>query len=390
MTTLSQKTIGIDASRANSGGRTGVEWYAFHVIQELKHIIPESYHVILYSREPLTGGLEVLPAHWESRVLRWFPRRLWTQLRLSWEMLRRPPQMLFVPAHVLPLVLPKRAITTVHDVAFMAMPDAYGFFGGIYLRYATWQATRRAILTVSEFSKREIVKYFHADPARITVTPLGFDATGYGQIDHDEARRRVASYGIFGPFFLFVGRLERKKNLSGLLAAFRIFKESRPGEVIKLVLVGKRGRGYEDAMRFVADTAVRADVIEPGYVKQEDLPAFYAAATVFIFPSWYEGFGIPVLEAFASKTPVIASRATAIPEVAGDAACYADPAVPRTFTEAMVHVVDDPSLRERLIAQGTAQAAKFSWRMTAEKTWGEMEKVLEMDAATELTKIFKM
>ncbi|KPJ85095.1 hypothetical protein AMJ57_04320, partial [Parcubacteria bacterium SG8_24] len=173
-------TIGIDASRANARQRTGTEWYAYHVIRELRDIIPDTYRVILYSKEALRDGLEDLPSHWESRVLAWPPRKLWTQLRLSWEMYRRPPDMLFVPAHALPVILPRKAVTTLHDVAFMAYPQAYRPLERIYHRFAARFAVRRArILTVSEFSRREIVRYFRADEAGIRVTPLGIDTDTY-------------------------------------------------------------------------------------------------------------------------------------------------------------------------------------------------------------------
>lgn len=375
--------IGIDASRANVAKRTGVEWYAYHLIQELKGIIPDSYRVVLYSREPLMDGLEVLPSHWESRVLAWPPRRLWTQGRLSLEMLTRPPDLLFSPVHVLPMILPKRAIVTVHDVAFMAVPQAYAFFGSPYLRFATWFATRFArVLTVSEFSKSEIVKFFHADPARITVTPLGLDASKYspsmGPSPKDD------------PYFLFVGRLEKKKNLAGLLRAFKIFKEHHENDPHRLVLVGKRGVGYDQAMMEFeacpsfpdggpktappsAEGGLGGSILrwvdELGYVAQEDILALYAGATAFVFPSWYEGFGLPILEAFASGVPVIASRTTSIPEVAGDAALYIDPAAPEKIAQAMETIVNDASLRERLITAGRARAQQFTWRATAEKTW---------------------
>jgi len=256
-TTESQTpVIGIDASRANASQRTGVEWYAFNVIQGLKKAVPAGRRVVLYSKEPLRDGLEDLPPNWESRVLAWPPRRFWTQLRLSWEMLRRPPDLLFVPAHALPLVLPRRSATTVHDVAFMALPKAYGRLERVYHRLTARFAVKRArlLLTVSDFSKAETLKYFGADPDRIVVTPLGYDRAVYGPAGDAAAAAKVLKrYHIGGPYFLFIGRLEAKKNLAGLLRAFTVFLEKYDaGRGFKLVLVGKRGLGYEDAWEGVS------------------------------------------------------------------------------------------------------------------------------------------
>ncbi len=379
MSTQRKIVIGIDASRANVAKRTGVEWYAFYLIQELKQLIPDSYQVVLYSREPLTYGLEKFPAHWESRVLAWPPKFLWTQMRLSFEMLIHPPDILFSPVHVLPLLLPKHAIVTVHDVAFMARREAYGFFGMLYLMLMTWYATWRAhILTVSEFSKSEIVKFFGADPMRMTTTPLGFDTSTFGHVSKETIVTVTRRHEIIDPYFLFVGRLEKKKNLAGLLRAFRIFKEQHDAnDSYRLVLIGKRGRGYDEAMQEIAGSEVGASVRELGYVAQEDIPALYAGATAFVFPSFYEGFGLPVLEAFASGTPVITSHATSLPEVAGNGALYVDPAAPQAIAGAMRRLIADHGLREWLISCGRARANAFTWRATAEKTWEALVKAAE-------------
>ena len=372
--------IGIDASRANGTHRTGVEWYTYHLLQALKAVIPETCHVILYSKEPLIDGLEVLPAHWESRVLAWLPRRLWTQVRLSWEMWRRPPDLLFIPAHTLPLVVPTKTLMTLHDVAFVDRPEAYTVFEQWYQRFAIRFAVQRAeFLTVSEFSKSEIVKYFYADPKKITVTPLGFDPAEYHHVDeNDGLREKLLSHGIRRPYFLFVGRLESKKNIEGLLFAFRNFKQKRGvGDPVKLVLVGKRGVGYVRAMAMIANDNVKKDVIETGYIPQEDMAAIYSGAEALVFPSWYEGFGLPLLEAFACGTPVIASNRTSIPEVGGDAVLYVDPANPDTITRAMEKILNEPALKTKLVTEGTRRLENYDWKKTAELTWEVMKKILE-------------
>lgn len=358
--------IGIDASRANALTRTGTEWYAYNLIQELKKTIPDTYRVVLYSREPLRDGLEELPAHWESRVLKW-PWRFWTQIRLSWEMLRRPPDILFVPAHTLPIILPGRASVTLHDVAFMAFPEAYSLPSRLYHAWATRFAVKHAhpILTVSEFSKGEITKWFDVQDERITVTPLGFDAERYGPVDDTTVADTVRRYAISRPYFLFVGRLETKKNIGGLLASFRKFQEMWPDDRVSLVLVGKHGYGYEDEVR----EGLPEDVIEPGYVCQDDMRALYAGAEALVFVSKYEGFGLPAIEAFACGTPVIASDITSLPEVCGDAALFVDPDSPEEIARAMHRIVVDDAVRGHLAEKGKVRAGEYTWKKTAALTW---------------------
>ncbi len=373
------KTIGIDASRANSHRRTGVEWYAYHLISELKRLIPDDYRVVLYSREPLRDGLANLPDHWESRVLRWPPRVLWTQVRLSWEMLVRSPDLLFVPAHALPVILPAKAVTTLHDVTFMVVPEAYSWKGRAYHRFAARHAVRRAarIFTVSEFSKREIMHWFGAAGSRISVTHLSYDGSSFRpDLDPGETIAAVDRYGIRRPYYLFVGRLERKKNFAALVEGFRRFREKH-GEW-NLALVGKRGRGADE----VLSGGVQG-LIEVGYVDSKDLPYLYAGAEAFVFPSRHEGFGIPILESFACGTPVICSRDGALPEVAGDAAYYLEKNDAAGIASAMADLSDEAGLRERLVRLGEDRVRQFSWRRTAEQTWAELERLLQSRRPTE-------
>ncbi|MEA3248748.1 MAG: glycosyltransferase family 1 protein [Patescibacteria group bacterium] len=368
----SRKVIGIDASRANSITRTGTEWYAYHLIRELKSLIPDSCQVVLYSKEPLRDDLVDLPAHWENRVLRWPPRYLWTQMRLAWEMLVRPPDLLFVPAHTLPLVLPKKAVTTLHDVTFMVVPEAYSWKGRAYHRFAARYAVRRAahIFTVSEFSRQEIMKWFGADAERISVTHLSYDESSFrSDLDMSRTSAVLNRHGVSKPYFLFVGRLERKKNFAALVEGFRKFRESHSDH--NLVLVGKRGRGADEVLGDGIE-----GIREMGYVGADELPHLYAGAEAFVFPSRHEGFGIPVLESFACGTPVITSRNSAIPEVAGQAAYYLETNDAVGIAEAMGRIIDQSWLREKLSELGSLRVRDFTWRATAEKTWEGIERLL--------------
>lgn len=370
-------TIGIDASRANNPQRTGTEWYAFNLIQELKKLIPAEHEVLLYTREPLLPDLAELPPNWENRVLAWPPRRLWTQLRLSWEMLVRPPDLLFVPVHVMPIILPKRTATTLHDIAFIPFPAAYGFFERLYQRFSIRFALKRSdvLFSVSEFSKQEAKKYFGPKAERAIVTPLGYDDKKFHPVhDRAEIDGVLAKYGIVAPYFLFIGRLETKKNLGWLLVAFAWFKEG--GKLPhKLVLAGKKGYGFEHEWQ-KRNIEWDDDVVQPGYVASEDIASLYAGAEAFVFPSMYEGFGLPLLEAFACGTPVIASQTTSLPEVGGEAVLYIDPEKPEEITAAMERIVSDQELRAALIAKGSERIKFFSWKKTAGATWVELERIL--------------
>lgn len=372
--------IAIDASRATAVQRTGVEQYAFNLIQDFKRIIPSGYRVVLYSPQPLTGELGELPPNWENRVLSWPPRRLWTQFRLSWEMFRRPPDLLFVPAHVLPLVLPRHVVTTMHDVAFMSQPRAYSPWGLAYLVVDAWLAVRRAaILTVSDFSKSEIIRKFGAEPARIAVTPLGFDAERYRPATTEAIANLRSANGLKeAPYFLFIGRLERKKNLAGLLRAFAAFKRRRgPGDGVRLVLAGKPGRGYAAERAAIAGDPAEKFVSELGFVPDADVPALYSGAIATMLVSWYEGFGLPVIESGACDTPAIVSDRTSMLEVAKNGALFVDPSRPEEIANAMARLADDPRLRARLAAEASDNAHRYSWETCAGKSWLAIRSELE-------------
>ncbi len=374
-----RKTIAIDVSRANVAKRTGVEWYAWHLVQELKRVIPPEYRVVLYSREPLLPDFGELPKNWEVRVLNWPPRRLWTQLRLSWEMLVRAPDLLFVPVHVLPLILPRRRILTLHDVAFVSHPEAYSLAERLYqafaVRYASWRAS--LVLTISQFSKSELMNIFSVPEKKLAVTPLGCEADEFAPPTDDERRLALRRLNLEGrKYFLYVGRIEAKKNTMNLLRAYRQYRVTSP-DPSRLVLVGKLGYGGEVARRMVAeDQVLREAVSLLGYASNEDLRALYAGASAFLFPSWYEGFGLPVLEAMAARVPVIAARASALPEVCGSSALFVPPDDINGWTAAMRQIEADVALRARLVADGRERVSHYTWRQTAELTWGALRALL--------------
>lgn len=377
--------IGIDASRANASERTGTEWYAYHLVQALKRIEVPGLEYALYAKEPLRDGLEALPPEWSARVLGWPPKRFWNQLRLSWELARRPVDLFFQPTHTLPLFTPRRVVATLHDVGFEKYPKLFRPSELRYHRHSARLAVRRSnrLLTVSEFSKREIMEAYKVPAERITVTPLAHDPARYRpDISDEEKDATLSKYRLSRPYFLYAGRLEEKKNIANLLHAFAIFKGRRGvGDPIRLVLAGTPGLGIERIRREIVERKLEASVVMPGYVPEEDMPALYASAYALAFPSRYEGFGLPIVQAQACGVPVMTSRAASMPEVAGEAAIFVDPEAPEDIARAMKTLLDETVLWERLRVAGLANVKRFSWDETARLTMNLLLEVLGIQRA---------
>ena len=373
--------IGIDASRANAHERTGTEWYSYYLIQGLKRFAVPGLEFVLYSRKFLRDGLEQLPENWYAKILPWKNLRFWNQFRLAWELWKHPVDMLFQPAHTLPLFFrPKRVVTTLHDIGFDRLPQLYPGSERKYHHFSARLAARVAtrILTVSEFSKREIMEAYKVPAERITVTPLAIDTAAYRPDISEEAKTAIlVKYRLTKPFFLYIGRLEEKKNVVNLIHAFSIFKGWRGvGDPMRLLMVGSPGFGYERIKKEIAARKMEEFVLMPGYVPEDEMPALFAAADALVFPSWYEGFGLPILQAQAVGTPVITSDAASMPEVGGPAALYVKPGEPDDIAEAMKKLMDESVLRDRLRALGLENVKRFSWEATARGTMNAMLEVL--------------
>lgn len=389
--------IGIDASRANVAEKTGTEWYSWHLIRELIPLLA-GHTVRLYSREPLRAGLDRFGADVQSRVLAWPPGILWSHLRLSWELFWHRPDVLFVPADTVPLIHPKKTLTTIHDVAFERWPELYqgrsvqrrlgwlrplvhlavrlftlGRYSASERDYHRWSARHALrssprILTVSEFSKREILATIGGQPDQIIVTPLGVDATT--PMKHctpreiEETQRR---YGLSRPYVIFIGRLEEKKNIRLLLESFALYHQSEK-DPVDLVLLGAPGYGWEAASAAIP-TDQRSAIHQLGWVGEDDRWRLHAGARGLIFLSAYEGFGLPPLESMLLRVPVLASRFGSLPEVLDDAALYADELEPRLVAKAINRLVTDQALRVQLSSKGFAWAQQYTWQRTARLTW---------------------
>ncbi len=364
--------IAIDASRANTTNRTGVEEYVFQICKYANKQIckyPDA-ELVLYTREPLISEFAaVIPDNVTVKVLKWQPKRLWTQFRLSWEMLLNPPNILFVPGHVFQIIHPKRKVMTVHDVAAEKFPESFSRFERWYSLWSARAALKRLwkVIVPSEFTKKELGGLVNGDwrLEKIYAIPLAYD-NAYREIrDEQKIGDILSKYGVKKPFLLSVGRLETKKNTVRIVQAFNELKKKQLANLItcQLVLVGGKGHGYEEVLREIENSPYKKDIILPGYVDDEDLPYIMNAAEVFVFPSLYEGFGIPILEAFACGTSVVTSNTTSCKEVAGEAAVLVDP-----LSLESIRIGIEEAMSEEHVAAGLERAKEFFWEETIRRT----------------------
>ena len=365
--------IGIDASRANKPMKTGVEWYAFHLIQALKKLtVGDRHQWVLYTREPLTGALGELPENWYEVRAGWWPKYLWTQVRMSWEMWRRPMEVLFVPAHVLPPIRPEKGVVTIHDVGFRRFPQFFPWHQRLYHEWSTKRIVKSddRVLTVSEFTARELVSLYGIDPRRIAITPLGIDHALYRPLPPDDVRERLASLRIPQPYFLFVGRQDEKKNLVNLIKAFNLYKSERGvGDPTRLVLAGPAGYGAGAIQAAISASPHKDHILTLGHVKEEDVPYLLNGAKALVHVAWYEGFGLPPVQAMACGTPVIAADNSCLPGVIGEGnALFVRPASPDDMSRAMQRVDNESSLMQDLRSRGIRRAADYTWEACANAT----------------------
>jgi glycosyltransferase involved in cell wall biosynthesis len=362
-------TIGVDASRARVVQRTGTEQYSVALLRALMALeTPHRWR--LYAPGPPPDDLLPLPPRWEWRALP-FPR-LWTHARLSWEMLRHAPDVLFVPAHVVPLVHPRRTVVTIHDLGYLHVPEAHPGRSRRYLDWSTrWSArAARTVIAVSGATKDDLVRTLHVPAEKIAVVHHGVRADLHRPPETAIAAT-LARLTIPRPYILFLGTVQPRKNLQRLIRAFgRVVAAGLPHA---LAIAGRLGWLTEPIQAEVAGQGLTERVHFTGYVPDNDLPVLYAGADLFAFPSLYEGFGMPALEAMACGVPVVASNTTSLPEIVGDAGVLVDPLDEVAIADALIAVLRDDTLRARLIAAGTERAAQFSWERCARETLSVIE-----------------
>ena len=345
--------IGINATPAFKQPRTGVEEYTYQLLKHLTMLKQGKKHRFVLYQDPRVSSEEFsLTDNFEIKQLAW-PWPMWTQVRLASEIVLNKPDILFIPVHVLPLIHPKNSVVTIHGLEYEYYPKMYPWKHLRYLRWITKYALKNArkIIAVSETTKKDLIDLYNGNPEKITVVHHGFN--------NNLLNKNQKSKENF-PYILYIGRLETKKNIQGLIKAFNLLKKIHRVPH-KLVLVGSRGYGYED-LKF------NKDIIEKGYVSEQEKSELLNNADMFVFPSFYEGFGMPILEAQAVGCPVITSNVSSMPEVAGQGAILVEPRNIEQITENMYKVISNNDLRKELIEKGNQNIKRFSWQKCAEET----------------------
>lgn len=359
--------------------RAGLGRYAESLTRALVAAHPGRY-VLFYNRE---RGTQPLPGleQWPTRTvaLGYKPWRTLVWLgqlaHVGFDSLVPDAELFHATEHLLLPLGSVPTVLTVHDLIFRHLPAHHKPLNRWYLNLTMPLYCRRAthVIAVSEQTRRDLMTVYGLAPEKVTVVYEAADSRFCLQQPRAVAEVH-ARYGLPERYLLFVGTIEPRKNLSRLLAAFEAIHTD--GLSDGLVIVGKRGWLYDDFFSRLERSPARDAVLFPGYVPDQDLPAVYAGAQALIFPSLYEGFGLPVLEGMACGTPVVASSASSIPEVGGDAALYFDPADVGEMAVTLRRVLSDRVLQEELRARGLAQAARFSWAQAADKTYAVYRNLL--------------
>ena len=372
--------IGIDASRTIIGQRTGTEAYATFLLQAFIPLaVAHNHRIRLYFNQPPSPDL----FHHRPQVEHVgipFPR-LWTHLRLAGELHRHPPDIFFTPAHVIPFSYFGPCVATVHDLGYHHFPEAHPKRQLAYLRWSTRHNGRRArrIVADSEATKQDLIHLDGIPAEKIDVIYPGVDPMLQPVID--EARRTAVyrKYNITPPYLLYLSTLQPRKNLVRLIQAY-----AASGLPHQLVLAGKPGWLSQPILEVISNVAARPlrvqssviseKIVVTGFVDEVDKAALLSGATAVLYPSLYEGFGFPVLEAQACGTAVLTANSSSLPEVAGDAALLVDPLDTAAITEGMQRLVHDEPLRQTLVQKGFENVKRFNWEETAVQLLNTLEK----------------
>jgi glycosyltransferase involved in cell wall biosynthesis len=323
----------------------------------------------------------------EVRALPAAHMSLAAQWRLPAELLRTHPDLLHCPHFDLPWLTPGCIVATIHDLKYLARPDFFPQMGQakrlVMLAMMRFTARRsRLLITDAEFTRQDMTRRLGVSLDKTRSIPLGIQPGYFVKASPEEIENLRRRYSLGGPFLLFVGERRPHKNIEGLLRAFSLFQRMQPAHnfspaAYRLVIAGKRYADYQAPEQLAEKLGLGEQVRFIDYVPEADLPLLYRAAEAFVLLSRYEGFGLPVLEAMACGTPVVAADCTSLPEVCGDAGLLVSPDDPEQAALALQQVTAGGARREACIAAGLERAARFTWTACARQTFRVYQEALQ-------------
>ncbi len=380
--------IGLNAhllSLAETYRGAGINWYIHNLLTHLPGVDRNNRYTAFigdgrFTSPELALKLSRLPT---SRPV---VRILWEQVVQPFALRKEGVDLLHALAFVTPLLSPCPAVVTIYDLTFLLYPESFKRSKRFYLGLFTRLSARRArrIIAISESTKRDVVRLLGVSPEKVEVVYCGIDEAfrplaplppqSWGE------RGEVAAFqskrGLPERFVLFVGTIEPRKNVTRLIEAFATLRPCDPAP-LKLVIGGAKGWFYQDVFARVEELGLEGQVMFPGYIPVSELPLWYNAAELFVYPSLYEGFGLPPLEAMACGTPVITANTSSLPEVVGEAGLTVDPLDVEGLAETMRRVLDDGALRQEMRERGLQRAKGFSWMKTAQETVQVYQRAME-------------
>jgi glycosyltransferase involved in cell wall biosynthesis len=367
---------------SNSYRAAGISRYIHQLLAHLRVLASEQDQMVAFTgRWKLPPDLAPTPFFrvMQSSLPTWKP-----PVRIAWEQLLQPPavfgerlDLLHSASYVQPLLCPAKSVVTMLDLSFLRMPESFNRWNRVYLSTMARITARRCdlILTISESTRQDVIRYMGVSPNKVEVTYLGVDPQFHPCHDRALLSRFRSERRLPERFLLYLGTLEPRKNVERLVEAYARVKRDH-GIPHKLVLGGAKGWLYERIFARVHELGLEEDVLFGSYIPYDELPLWYNCADIFIYPSLYEGFGLPPLEAMACGTAVITSSASSLPEVVGGAAITVNPLDVNALADAIARLVDDGTLRQRLETEGPERAARFSWADTATTTLRAYHQVL--------------
>jgi glycosyltransferase involved in cell wall biosynthesis len=351
-------------------GLAGNETYATNLIEGLADIDTVNEYTLYVTKRQAVERFSNRWPNFKVKVTLPHSPLIRIPITLSAELRKNPVDLLHVQFTAPPFA-PCPVVVSIHDLSFEHLPETFKRRSRAQLRLTVRRSARRAarVITLSDYARQDLISTYELPPDLVRTIPLAAPVSFAPVSDKTELQRVRDTYGIEGDYILTVGSIQPRKNLGRLIASYSCLRRKQPSvKLPKLVLVGKRAWLYDETLKAIQENGLRDSIILTGYVPERDLPALYSGAICFVYPSFFEGFGLPPLEAMKCGVPVIAGNRTSLPEVMGEAGLLVDPFDVQALASAIERLIGNSDFRNELRVKGLEQARKFDWRETARQT----------------------